>query len=234
MASLSCSLDCISMIRVLLVDDQPLFRQGLADLLALNADLEIVGEANHGTEAIELTSLLQPDVILMDIRMPVCDGVEATHSIHHTYPWIKIMVLTTFDEDEYIWRSLQAGALGYILKSTPSPQVANAIRTLHLGHSQLGPTIASKVFDRLQPPSSIPTSYHLATEEIELLLDRLNSREVEILHQVKLGHTNREIAEILHLSEGTVKNYITTLLSKLNLRDRTQAALWAQKQLPKL
>jgi DNA-binding NarL/FixJ family response regulator len=216
------------MIRVLLVDDQQLFRQGLADLLALNADLEIVGEANHGEEAIELTALRQPDVILMDVRMPVCDGVEATRVIHQTYPWIKIMVLTTFDEDEYIWRSLQAGALGYILKSTPSPQVANAIRTLHLGHSQLGPTIASKVFDRLQPLSPSEISQESA---VDRLLDLLNHRELEILQQMKHGRNNREIAEILHLSEGTVKNYITTLLSKLNLRDRTQAALWAQKQL---
>lgn len=227
------------MIRVLLVDDQPLFRQGLADLLALNEDLEIVGEANHGGEAIlmakgcanESAELLQPDVILMDIRMPICDGVEATRVIHQTYPWIKIMMLTTFDEDEYIWRSLQAGALGYILKSTPSPQIANAIRTLHLGHSQLGPTIASKVFDRLQSPAS---TEHSLSPEIGDLLDRLSSREIEILHQVKLGHNNREIAEILHLSEGTVKNYLTTLLSKLNMRDRTQVALWAQKQLSDL
>ena len=216
------------MIRVLLVDDQPLFRQGLADLLALHEDLEIVGEANHGGEAIELVATIQPDVILMDVRMPICNGVEATRVIHQTYPWIKIMVLTTFDEDEYIWQSLQAGALGYILKNTPSAQVANAIRTLHLGHSQLGPTIASKVFDRLQTAPSPPINHPISTE-IGSLLDSLNSRELEILHHVKLGNNNREIAEILHLSEGTVKNYVTTLLSKLNVRDRTQAALWAQK-----
>lgn len=219
------------MIRVLLVDDQPLFRQGLADLLALNEDLEIVGEANHGEEAIASATLLQPDVILMDIRMPVCDGVEATRVIHQTYPWIKIMVLTTFDEDKYIWRSLQAGALGYILKSTPSPQVANAIRTLYLGHSQLGPTIASKVFERLQPPASQPSEASQLSE-VDSLLDRLNHRELEILQHMRYGRNNREIAERLHLSEGTIKNYITTLLSKLNLRDRTQAALWAQQQLP--
>ena len=222
------------MIRVLLVDDQPLFRQGLAGLLSLNQDLEIVGEANHGQEAVLFLSDCanqQPDVILMDVRMPICDGVEATQIIHQTYPWIKIMVLTTFDEDEYIWRSLQAGALGYILKNTPSAQVANAIRTLHLGHSQLGPTIASKVFDRLQTTPSIQADGDAISIEIGSLIDRLNSRELEILHQVKLGHNNREIAEVLHLTEGTVKNYITTLLSKLNLRDRTQAALWAQKHL---
>jgi DNA-binding NarL/FixJ family response regulator len=221
------------MIRVLLVDDQPLFRQGLADLLALNEDLEIVGEANHGGEAIESATLLQPDVILMDIRMPVCDGVEATRVIHQTYPWIKIMVLTTFDEDEYIWRSLQAGALGYILKNTPSPQVANAIRTLYLGHSQLGPTIASRVFERLQPPSFCQPSEPSSLAEVDSSIDLLNQRELEILQHMRSGRNNREIAELLHLSEGTIKNYITTLLSKLNLRDRTQAALWAQQQLSK-
>jgi DNA-binding NarL/FixJ family response regulator len=215
------------MIRVLLVDDQPLFRQGLAGLLSLTTDLEIVGEANHGQEAINLVAEVQPDVILMDVRMPVCDGVEATRVIHQTYPWIKIMVLTTFDEDEYIWRSLQAGALGYILKNTPSLQVANAIRTLHLGHSQLGPTIASKVFDRLHTMPSLP---EVALEDSDLL-ESLSSRELEILQEVKLGHSNREIAEYLHLSEGTVKNYVTTLLSKLGVRDRTQAALWAQQHL---
>jgi DNA-binding NarL/FixJ family response regulator len=215
------------MIRVLLVDDQPLFRQGLAGLLSLTTDLEIVGEANHGQEAIDLVAEVQPDVILMDVRMPVCDGVEATRVIHHTYPWIKIMVLTTFDEDEYIWRSLQAGALGYILKNTPSLQVANAIRTLHLGHSQLGPTIASKVFDRLHSMPSLP---EVVLEDSDLL-ESLSSRELEILQEVKLGHSNREIAEYLHLSEGTVKNYVTTLLSKLGVRDRTQAALWAQQHL---
>jgi DNA-binding NarL/FixJ family response regulator len=215
------------MIRVFLVDDQPLFRQGLAGLLSLTEDLEIVGEANHGQEAIELVATIQPDVILMDVRMPVCDGVEATRIIHQTYPWIKVMVLTTFDEDEYIWRSLQAGALGYILKNTPAAQVANAIRTLHLGHSQLGPTIASKVFDRLH---EIPASQLLSNGTSDLL-ESLNSRELEILQQVKLGHSNREIATALHLSEGTVKNYVTTLLAKLGMRDRTQAALWAQQHL---
>lgn len=219
------------MIRVLLVDDQPLFRQGLAGLLSLNQDLEIVGEANHGLEAIELAATTQPDVILMDVRMPICDGVKATQVIHQTYPWIKIMVLTTFDEDEYIWQSLQAGALGYLLKNTPSAQVANAIRTLHLGYSQLGPTIAAKVFDRLQIPSANLVSDRSVSTEIDDLINSFNSRELEILHQVKLGCNNREIAETLHLTEGTVKNYITTLLSKLNLRDRTQAALWAQKNL---
>ncbi|MBD2101376.1 response regulator transcription factor [Leptolyngbya sp. FACHB-261] len=211
------------MIRLLLVDDQALFRQGLAALLALQEDLEVVGQANHGQEAINLTDQLQPDVILMDVRMPVCDGVTATRAIHQRYPWIRILVLTTFDEDEYIWQSLQAGALGYLLKSTPARQVAAAIRTLHQGHSQLGPTIAPKVFAQIQLP----------TAKKEKAAYRLSERELEVLQLLGQGKSNREIARTLHLSDGTVRNYITHILCELELRDRTQAALWAQKHLDK-
>jgi DNA-binding NarL/FixJ family response regulator len=204
------------------VDDQALFRQGLSSLLSLEEDLEIVGEANHGKEAIALAEQLQPDVILMDVRMPVCDGVVATREIHQRLPWIRILVLTTFDEDEYIWESLQAGALGYLLKSTPSGQIAAAIRTLHQGHSQLGPTIASKVFAQLnhstvnkRPSAPVP----------------LSDRELDVLSLIGAGKNNREIAQALYLSEGTVKNYVSQILSHLGLRDRTQAALWARENL---
>lgn len=208
------------MIRLLLVDDQPLFRQGLASLLSVEDDLEVVGQANHGNEAIALTNQLQPDVILMDVRMPVCDGVVATHEIYQRYPWIRILILTTFDEDEYIWRSLQAGALGYLLKSTPAKAVASAIRTLAQGHSQLGPTIAPKVFAQINPPAAKKDYQHL-----------LNEREIEVLKLLSQGNNNQEIAQALHLTEGTVKNYITRILGQLGVRDRTQAALWAQKYL---
>lgn len=208
------------MIRVLLVDDQALFRQGLASLLSLEEDLEIVGQASHGFEAIALTQTLQPDVILMDVRMPICDGVVATGEIHQRFPWIRILVLTTFDEDEYIWKSLQAGALGYLLKSTPSGQLATAIRTLHQGHCQLGPTIAPKVFAQLQPPGIKQNpNYHLT------------ERESEVLKLISQGKNNREIAQMLYLTEGTVKNYVTQILGRLGLRDRTQAALWAKENL---
>jgi DNA-binding NarL/FixJ family response regulator len=146
------------------------------------------------------------------VRMPVCDGVTATQAIHERFPWIKVLVLTTFDEDDYIWRSLQAGALGYLLKSTPSTQLANAIRTLYQGHSQLGPSIASKVFAQVQstPPALPETSHHLSDREREIV--------------------NKEIARHLHLTEGTVKNHISRILAELGMRDRTQAALWAQRQ----
>ncbi|NEU76935.1 response regulator transcription factor [Hassallia byssoidea VB512170] len=209
------------MIRVLLVDDQALFRQGLASLLSLEEDLEIVGQASHGFEAIALTQTLQPDVILMDVRMPICDGVVATGEIHQRFPWIRILVLTTFDEDEYIWKSLQAGALGYLLKSTPSAQLATAIRTLHQGHCQLGPTIAPKVFAQLHPPAIKQNLHYHLTE-----------RESEVLKLISQGKNNREIAQILYLTEGTVKNYVTQILGRLGLRDRTQAALWAKENLP--
>lgn len=207
------------MIRVLLVDDQPLFRQGLASLLSLETDLDIVGQAHHGQAAISLATQLQPDVILMDVRMPVCDGVEATREIHQRYPWMRILVLTTFDEDEYVLRSLQAGALGYLLKSTPSTQVAVAIRNLHQGYSQLGPTIAPKVFAQL---SAVP-----GVGRVEQ--PNLSEREQEVLSLIAQGKNNREISQTLHLTEGTVKNHVTRILNQLGLRDRTQAALWAQR-----
>lgn len=209
------------MIRLLLVDDQAMFRQGLASLLSLEEDLEVIGQASHGREAIALTEQLQPNVILMDVRMPICDGVVATREIHQRYPWIRILVLTTFDEDEYIWQSLQAGALGYLLKSTPAVQLAIAIRILHQGYSQLGPTIAPKVFAQLNPVAAPKTEHQY----------QLSDRELEILHLLGQGKNNREIASALHLTEGTVKNHMTHILCQLGVRDRTQAALWAQQHL---
>ncbi|MCU0535599.1 MAG: response regulator transcription factor [Hydrococcus sp. Prado102] len=209
------------MIRLLIVDDQPLFRQALASLLALEPDLDVVGQASDGRAAIALSSQLQPDVILMDVRMPVCDGVMATQEIHQRFPWIRILVLTTFDEDEYIWKSLQAGALGYLLKSTPAPQLATAIRTLHQGHCQLGPTIAPKVIAQLNAPITFKSAEQYNFTE----------REREILLQLATGKSNREIAQTLHLTEGTVKNYVSQVLNRLGMRDRTQAALWAKQHL---
>lgn len=218
------------MIRVLLVDDQALFLEGLANLLALEEDLAIVGQAYNGQQAIALTQQLQPDVILMDVRMPVCDGVKATREIHKGFPAIKIMVLTTFDEDEYIWRSLQAGALGYLLKNTPSQQIAGAIRTLYQGHCQLDSTVAAKVFAQLNPPV-----FAKQRDEGHLFGDcaiaHLSDRELEILKLLGKGQNNREIANTLHLTEGTIKNYITNIFCQLGVRDRTQAALWAKQNL---
>jgi DNA-binding NarL/FixJ family response regulator len=209
-----------AMIRILLADDQELFRQGLAAMLSIEPDLEIVGAASHGQEAIDLAKALQPQVILMDVRMPVRDGVQATREIHQYYPWIRILVLTTFDDDEYIFQSLQVGALGYLLKRTPAPEIAAAIRSVAQGYSQLGPTIALKVFSQLKstPPNN-------------RLINDLSKREIEVLKLVGEGKNNQEIAQALYLSEGTVKNHVTQILSKMPVRDRLQAALWAQKHL---
>ncbi len=212
------------MIRLLLVDDQDIFRQGLASLLAIEADLKIVGQARNGFEAIALSKTLNPDVILMDVRMPLCDGVQATDKIHQHYPWMRILVLTTFD-DEYILKSLQVGALGYLLKRTPLKEIAAAIRAVSQGYSQLDPTIALKVFSRLKPSPQV--SQHLS------------KREFDVLKLVGQGKNNQEVAQQLHLSAGTVKNYVTQILNKLEMRDsagvhaglRIQAALWSQQNL---
>lgn len=210
------------MIKLLLADDQMLFRQGLAVLLGLEADLAIVGEASNGRESVALADQLQPDVILMDVRMPIADGVSATREIHQHHPHIRILVLTTFDEDEYVFKALQVGAAGYLLKNTPSEQLAAAIRLVHQGYSQLGPTIAPKVFAQLQPPPSE------AKQAVSLLL---SDREQTVLKLLGAGNSNREIAQRLHLTEGTVKNHITRILCQLGVRDRVQAALWAQQHL---
>jgi DNA-binding NarL/FixJ family response regulator len=207
------------MIRLLLADDQDIFRQGLATMLSIEADLEIAGQAANGQDAIEAAKRLQPHVILMDVQMPICNGVQATQIIHECYPWIRILVLTTFDDDEYILQSLQVGALGYLLKRTPAPEIAAAIRSVAQGYSQLGPTIATKAFSQLKTPS------------FETTPSSLSKRETEVLKLVGEGKNNIEIAQDLYLSEGTVKNHITQILSKLEMRDRIAAALWAQRHL---
>lgn len=209
------------MIKVLLVDDQGLIRQGLKALLELEPDLEIVGEAENGEVAIDLVTQLQPHVVLMDIRMPIMDGVAATREIHKHFPGIKILVLTTFDDDEYVQAALQNGAMGYLLKDTPSEELAVAIRAVHKGYTQLGPGIVKKLltqFSRVIPTDSpsIPPS-----------LAELTPREKEVLRLIATGASNREIAQKLYISEGTVKNHVTNMLNRLNLRDRTQAAIFA-------
>ncbi len=209
-------------IRVLLVDDQRLMRDGLRILLELESDLEIVGEAEHGQAAIEGYRLHSPDVVLMDIRMPGINGVEATRRIKSTWPEARILILTTFDDDEYVFEGLRAGALGYLLKDVSGSDLANAIRTVAAGGALIEPSVARKVvaeFARLTPTSST----------VKNLADPLSAREIEILKVLARGYTNKEIAAHLHLAEGTVKNYVTSILSKISARDRTQAALRAQE-----
>ncbi|MEH1790295.1 response regulator transcription factor [Nostoc sp.] len=213
------------MIKVLLVDDQSLIRQGLRALLELEPDLEIVGEAENGEQAIDLVAKFQPDVILLDIRMPIMDGVAATREIQKRFPTSKILVLTTFDDDEYVSAALKHGAMGYLLKDTPSEELAVAIRAVHRGYTHLGPGIVKKLltqFSHVAPTQSQPVPSTLA---------ELTPREKEVLRLIATGASNREIAQELYISEGTVKNHVTNILNRLNLRDRTQAAIWANTYL---
>ncbi len=204
------------MIRILLVDDQYIIRQGLKTMLESNADMQVIGEAENGQRALEQIALLQPDLVLMDIRMPIMDGVAATGAIAAQYPAVKVLVLTTFDDDEYVLQAMQRGAKGYLLKDTEPEALALAIRSIQLGHTQLGPGLFEKAM--LPPPLAVVPPPELA---------QLTARELEVLRLIAAGANNREIGEALFLSENTVKNYVTNILSRLQLRDRTQAALFS-------
>jgi len=205
------------MIQILLVDDQHIIRQGLRSMLELNPDMQIIGEAENGKRALEEVSKLQPDVVLMDIRMSIMDGVAATEAIVQQFPDSKVLVLTTFDDDEYVLKALRLGAKGYLLKDTEPDELALAIRSVYKGHTQLGPGLLEKVL--MPTPPTIT--------KLSPALEGLTSRELEVLRLIASGANNREIAEALFLSENTVKNYVTNVLSHLQLRDRTQAALFA-------
>lgn len=206
-------------IRVLLVDDQRLMRDGLRTLLELEDDLAVVGEAASGETGVSAYAELQPDVVLMDVRMPGMDGVEATRRIRTRWPEARVIILTTFDDDEYVFEGLRAGAQGYLLKAIAGADLANAIRTVMAGGALIDPTVTRKVvaeFARLAPPVRAPDAG---------LAEALAEREIEILRLVAQGLSNREIAQRLFLAEGTVKNYVTAILQKIGVRDRTQAAL---------
>ena len=212
-----------SPIRVLLVDDQRLLRDGLRTLLELEEDLHVVGEAEDGATGLARYAELKPDVVLMDVRMPGMDGVEATRRLVGEWPAARVIILTTFDEDEYIFEGLRAGACGYLLKALSGAELAAAIRTVHGGDGLLDPAVTAKVmaeFARLAPPARTIDAG---------LAEPLTDREREILALVAQGLTNREIAQRLFLAEGTIKNYVTNILQKIGVRDRTQAALRARE-----
>ena len=220
------------MIRVLLVDDQPLIRRGLRALLKPERDLEIVGEAENGEAAIALLESfnadLTADVILMDIRMPIMDGVAATKAIVPAFPHTKILILTTFDDTAYVTQALQNGASGYLLKDTPASELVSAIGLIHKGYTQLSPGLAQKLLAPPLPPLSPPSpplnsQFSIPNSQFQT---PLTPREEEILSLIASGSSNREIAQHLYISEKTVKNHITNLLSRLGLRDRTQAAIY--------
>lgn len=209
------------MIRVLLVDDQTLIRQGIQTLLDLEPDLAVVGSAGNGQEALQAVEQLQPDVVLMDVRMPVMDGVAATREVTARYPTIGVIILTTFDDDEYIFEGLKAGARGYLLKDISSDEMAQAVLTVAAGQALIQPSIARKVVAEFSRMASNPSSAPALTEP-------LTERERDVLRALAVGKSNREIADQLVITEGTVKNHVSNILAKLEVRDRTQAVLKAQ------
>jgi DNA-binding NarL/FixJ family response regulator len=212
----------VTRIKILLVDDQPLFREGLRTVLSLHSDFEVVGEAANGSEAIRLSRSLLPSVVLMDLQMPILDGVSATRRLHEEQPSSRVIVLTTFDDDEMVFDGLRAGAVGYLLKDVPSEKLAEAIRAAARGESFLQPSVAAKVVAEFARLSGRTAAV------MESLIEPLSERELEILRLIARGTSNREIASGLCIAEGTVKNHVTNILAKLGVRDRTQAAIKAK------
>ncbi|MHB8193658.1 MAG: response regulator [Bellilinea sp.] len=210
-------------IRILLVDDQGLFREGLRTLLEVQPDFQVVGEASNGEEALRLAATNQPEIILMDLRMPVMDGVTATRRIRDSFPSIHVIVLTTFDDDETVFDGLRAGAVGYLLKDVTSEKLCEAIRAASRGEYFMLPSITAKVMSEFTRMARTPR-----TVQGELIAD-LSTRELEVLRHVATGASNKEIADILVIAEGTVKNHLTSILAKLDARDRMQAVLKARE-----
>ena len=217
------------MTRVLLVDDQTLIRQGIRLLLMTEPDIQVVGEASNGREALEQIEALRPQVVLMDVRMPEMDGVAATREAAARFPEVGVIILTTFEDEEYIFEGLRAGARGYLLKDISSEDMAEAVRVVARGGALIQPSITRKVLSefarlgRVQPeivPSPQP--------EKSPLVEPLTERELDVLHCIAQGLSNREIAERLVITEGTVKNHVSNLIAKLDVRDRTQALLKAK------
>ncbi len=211
------------MIRVLLVDDQSLVREGLKSLLELQEDISVIAEAENGKVAIEQFKRHQPDVVLMDVRMPMMDGVAATQQLKQDNPSVKVLILTTFDDDEFVADAMKAGAKGYLLKDTPSSELAHAIRSIHRGYTHLGPGLFEKALNQR-------TQVQKQTSDSDSpIFQALTPREREVLALIAQGKSNKEIAQTLYISERTVKNHVNSILRSLNVRDRTQAAILANQ-----
>jgi DNA-binding NarL/FixJ family response regulator len=208
-------------IRVLLVDDQALVRSGFRMILEAREDMEVVGEAEDGAEAVELTRALEPDVVLMDVRMPGVDGVEATRRLAVAGTKARILILTTFDLDEYVYDALRAGASGFLLKDVQPAQLVDAIRVVARGEALLAPSVTRRLLDRFA--ASLPSGEERAPARLE----SLTARELEILRLLADGLSNAEIAERLFLGETTVKSHVSSILRKLRVRDRVQAVVLA-------
>ncbi|HYF80870.1 MAG TPA: response regulator transcription factor [Symbiobacteriaceae bacterium] len=213
-------------IRIMLVDDQTILRAGLAGLLNRNPDMTVVGEAGNGQEAVAMAEQLAPDVILMDVRMPVMDGVSATRELVKRGVTAGIIILTTFDDDEYIYEGISAGARGYLLKDAEYEELSHAIRVVARGEALLQPQVTARVlkeFSRLAGQSAP------ARPKAKPLAEPLTERETEVLRLIVSGATNQDIAEQLHIGLGTVKHHVRAVFAKLGARDRVQAVLMAQE-----
>ena len=206
-------------IRVLIVDDHGLVRQGLRTYLELMDDLEVIGEAENGSDAVSLVAQHQPDVVLMDLVMPVMDGIEATRRVGVASPGTRVIVLTSFADDERVFPAIRAGATGYLLKDVSPADLAHAIRAVHAGETHLHPDITRKLVDQFAGPETGPRPTP----------DELTPRETEVLQLIAQGMSNREIGQSLTISEKTVKTHVSNILSKLRLSDRTQAAIYAHR-----
>ena len=209
------------MIKLLLADDQDILTEGLKLILGAEEDIEIVGTANNGNKAYDLCRVRKPDVVLMDIQMPEVNGVGATAMIKKEFPHIKIIVLTTFNDDEYIYDALKNGALGYLLKDTSPMEILKAVRTVYNGGALIQSEVAVKVIDKFSQLAKDNADKH-----IDPKVQQLTEREIEICRLIAEGKNNQEISEELFLSQGTIKNHITKVLLKLDLRDRTQLAIF--------
>ena len=204
--------------KVVICDDQAIVRDGLEMLLKLEKDIEVVGTATDGSEAIELVNTKQPDLVLMDLKMPVMNGVEATRLVKVNNPNIKVLVLTTYDDDQWVVDAILAGASGYLLKDTPRNELVAAIRGTVNGKSYIDPSVAGKLLDMASSHQTQPTN---------IITEKLTEREIQILRLIAKGLSNTFIAERLFLSEGTVRNHVSSILAKLGVSDRTQAAIVA-------
>ena len=210
------------MIKVLIADDQELIRQSLQIVLGIKEDISVIGPAGDGNEVIKLVQKEKPDVILMDVRMPEMDGVQCTRMIKERYPHIKIIILTTFDDDEFVFSALKYGASGYLLKGISMDELETAIRTVYQGGAMINPGIASKVVEFFSEMAQSNYDIMIEAENV----DELTDGEWEIIKLIGRGMSNKEIAKAINLSEGTVRNYLSSILNKLHLRDRTQLAIW--------
>ena len=204
--------------KILLCDDQAVIRDGLEMLLNLEKDFQVIGSAQDGAEAVELAAQKQPDLILMDLKMPMMNGIEATREIRARFPQIKILVLTTYDDDEWVFDAIRAGASGYLLKDTSRQKIVESIRGTMDGKSFVDPAIAGKLLNQIASRQTQPAS---------MLTDKLTERELDVLRLIAKGINNGEVAVQLHLSEGTVRNHVSAILEKLGVSDRTQAAVIA-------